>query len=56
MHSILTKTGKKPNDVPFYMRNVGLRSSSVMLELVLAVHSYHVIAYSEQSGTEFKQL
>ena len=26
MYSILNKTGIKPNDVPFHMRNVGLRS------------------------------
>ena len=26
MYSILNKTGKKPNGVPFHLRNVGLRS------------------------------
>ena len=26
IYSILNKMGKKPNDVPFHMRNVGLRS------------------------------
>ena len=26
MYSILNKTDKTPNDVPFHMRNVGLRS------------------------------
>ena len=26
MYSILNKTGKTPNEVPFHMRNVGLRS------------------------------
>ena len=38
MYSILNKTGKMPNDVPFHMKNVGLRSihigSSHMLNVL----------------------
>ena len=29
MYSILNETGKKPNDVPFHKRNVGLRSNHI---------------------------
>ena len=29
IYSILNKMGKKPNDVPFHMRNVGLRSTHI---------------------------
>ena len=36
MYSILNKTGKKPNDVPFYMRNVGLRS--------IHIGSFHMLS------------
>ena len=36
MHSILNKTGKKPNEVPFHMRNVGLRS--------IHIGSFHMLS------------
>ena len=29
MYFILDKTGKRPNDVPFHMRNIGLRSINI---------------------------
>ena len=36
MYSILNKTGKKPNDVPFHMRNVGLGS--------IHIDSFHMLS------------
>ena len=43
MFSILNKKGKKPNDVPFHMRNVGLRSIHIasfhMLSVLLMIIS-----------------
>ena len=35
MYSILNKTDKTPNDVPFHMRDVGLGSSFHMLNALL---------------------
>ena len=36
MYSILNKTGRKPNDVPFHMRNAGLRS--------IHIGSFHMLS------------
>ena len=36
MYSILNKTDKKPNDVPFRMRNIGLRS--------IHISSFHMLS------------
>ena len=36
MYSILNKTGKNPNEVPFYMRNVVLRS--------IHIGSFHMLS------------
>ena len=36
MYCILIKTGKNPNDVPFHMRNVGLKS--------IHIGSFHMLS------------
>ena len=54
MYSILNKTGKTPNDVPFHMRNVGLRSIHIsrfhMLSVMLmkiSTLSFRILALTQ---------
>ena len=59
MYSILNKAGKNPNDAPFHMRNVGLRSIHIgsfhMLSALLMIIS--TLPYSNTtSNTELVSL
>ena len=45
MYSILNKAGIMPNDVPFHMRNVGLRSihiSNFHMLSTLLIYKYYI--------------
>ena len=57
MYSILNKTGKTPNDVPFHMRNVGLRSIHISsfhmlsaLLMTISTLSFRILANTELLG------
>ena len=57
MYCILNKAGKTPNDVPFHMRNIGLRnihiSSIHMLSALLmtiSTPSFRILAPTELIG------
>ena len=54
MYPILNKTGKKPNDVPFNMRNVGLRNIHIgsfrmlsALLMTVSTLSFRILALTQ---------
>ena len=55
MYSVLNKTGKTPNDVPFHMRNVDLRSIHICsfymlsaLLMTISTLSFRVLALNTE--------
>ena len=54
MYSIVNETGKTPNDVPFHMRNVGVRSIHIsschmLSALLMAINtlSFRILALTQ---------